>query len=109
MTAFAVACAGQRSRPRGRTTERNQAMGMPAKADVDDTTKDALTGLALGDAQVLESALALRDAWQERSGLDARPCSLVEMTARRSPAPPPAPYLRAERRTRRPAPPPPRP
>ena len=28
-------------------------MGMPAKADVDDATKDALTGLALGDLQVL--------------------------------------------------------
>ena len=47
-------------------------MGMPAKADVDDATKDALTGLALGDLQVLESALELREAWQERSGLDAR-------------------------------------
>ena len=68
-------------------------MGMPAKADVDDATKDALTGLALGDAQVLESALALRDAWQERSGLDARAFSLVKIAALIAVDAPPASYL----------------
>src|SRR5262249_61281157 len=93
MTAVAAACAGQRSRLRGRTTERNQAMGMPVKADVDDTTKDALTGLALGDIQELESALELREAWQERSGLDARAFSLVKIAALIAVDAPPASYL----------------
>ena len=43
--------------------ERNYAMSTPAKAEVDDATKDALAGLALGDDEVLERALELRDAW----------------------------------------------
>src|ERR1044071_2092985 len=68
-------------------------MGMPAKADVDDPTKDALTGLALGDLQVLESALELREAWQERSGLDARAFSLVKIAALIAVDAPPASYL----------------
>ena len=37
-------------------------MSTPARADVDDATKDALTGLALGDVEVLEQALELREA-----------------------------------------------
>ena len=40
-------------------------MTTPAKADVDDATKEALTGIALGDLEVLERALELREAWQE--------------------------------------------
>jgi 4-carboxymuconolactone decarboxylase len=72
---------------------RNQAMGMPAKADVDDATKDTLTGLALGDIQVLETALELREAWQERSGLDARAFSLVKIAALIAVDAPPASYL----------------
>src|SRR5215469_17344454 len=94
-TAFAAACAGHRSRLRKRTTERNYAMTTPAKADVDvdDATKDALTGLALGDVEVLESALELREAWQERSGLDARAFSLVKIAALIAVDAPPASYL----------------
>jgi 4-carboxymuconolactone decarboxylase len=91
--AFAAACAGHRSRPRGRTTERNYAMSTPAKADVDDATKEALTGLALGDIDVLERALELRDAWQAQSGLDARAFSLVKIAALIAVDAPPASYL----------------
>ena len=68
-------------------------MGMPANADVDDATKDALTGIALGDTQVLETALELREAWQERSGLDARAFSLVKIAALIAVDAPPASYL----------------
>ena len=56
-------------------------MTTPAKADVDDATKEALTGIALGDLEVLDRALELREAWQERSGLDARAFSLVKIAA----------------------------
>jgi len=69
------------------------AMTTPAKADVDDATKDALTGLALGDVEVLEQALQLREAWQERSGLDARAFSLVKIAALIAVDAPPASYL----------------
>jgi alkylhydroperoxidase/carboxymuconolactone decarboxylase family protein YurZ len=72
---------------------RDHPMSTPAKAEVDDVTKDALTGLALGDIEVLEQALALREAWQERSGLDARAFSLVKIAALIAVDAPPASYL----------------
>ena len=64
MTALgAAACAGvPRPRLRRRTHGEEHAMTTPAKADVDDATRDALTGLALGDIEVLGSALELREA-----------------------------------------------
>ena len=68
-------------------------MSTPAKADVDDATKDALTGLALGDVEVLEQALELREAWQERSGLDPRAFSLVKIAALIAMDAPPASYV----------------
>jgi 4-carboxymuconolactone decarboxylase len=68
-------------------------MSMPAKAEVDDVTKDALTGLALGDLEVLESALELREAWQERSGLDKRSFALVKIAALIALDAPPASYV----------------
>src|SRR5437773_2702839 len=92
-TAFAAASAGHRSRLRRRTTERNYAMTTPAKADVDDATKEALTGIALGDLDVLERALELREAWQAQSGLDARAFSLVKIAALIAVDAPPASYL----------------
>jgi alkylhydroperoxidase/carboxymuconolactone decarboxylase family protein YurZ len=73
--------------------ERNHAMSMPAKAEVDDATKDALSGLALGDVEVLEQALELREAWREQSGLDARTFSLVKIAALIAVDAPPASYL----------------
>jgi alkylhydroperoxidase/carboxymuconolactone decarboxylase family protein YurZ len=84
---------GHRSRLRRRTTERNYAMTTPAKADVDDATKEALTGIALGDLDVLERALELREAWQAQSGLDARAFSLVKIAALIAVDAPPASYL----------------
>ncbi len=52
-------------------------MTTPVKADVDAATRDALAGLAIGDLAVLEEVLAFRDTEQEKTGLDARTCSLV--------------------------------
>jgi alkylhydroperoxidase/carboxymuconolactone decarboxylase family protein YurZ len=66
---------------------------MTTPAEVDDATRDALTGLALGDVEVLESALELREAWQERSGLDPRAFSLVKIAALIAVDAPPASYL----------------
>jgi len=68
-------------------------MGMPAKAEVDDVTKDALTSLALGDLDALGAAVELREAWQERSGLDPRAFSLVKIAALIAVDAPPASYL----------------
>ena len=68
-------------------------MTTPAKADVDDATKEALTGIALGDLDVLERALELREAWQAQSGLDARAFSLVKIAALIAVNAPPASYL----------------
>src|SRR5260370_24619345 len=68
-------------------------MTTPAKADVDDATKEALTGIALGDLDVLERALELREAWQAQSGLDARAFSLVKIAALIAVDAPPASYL----------------
>lgn len=36
-------------------------MTMPTKADVDDVTRDALSGLSEGDLDVLESGMQLRE------------------------------------------------
>jgi alkylhydroperoxidase/carboxymuconolactone decarboxylase family protein YurZ len=68
-------------------------MTTPAKAEVDDATKDALTSIALGDLEVLEAAVELREAWQERSGLDPRAFSLVKIAALVAVDAPPASYL----------------
>jgi alkylhydroperoxidase/carboxymuconolactone decarboxylase family protein YurZ len=79
--------------PQANHGERNYAMTTPAKADVDDATKEALTGIALGDLDVLERALELREAWQAQSGLDARAFSLVKIAALIAVDAPPASYL----------------
>jgi alkylhydroperoxidase/carboxymuconolactone decarboxylase family protein YurZ len=68
-------------------------MNMPTKAAVDDATRDALTGLAVGDVEVLEEALELREASQERSGLDPRSFSLVKIASLIALDAPPASYL----------------
>ena len=68
-------------------------MTMPVNADVDPATRDALSGLALGDLEVLGEALELRDALQENSGLDARAFSLVKIAALVAVDAPPASYL----------------
>jgi 4-carboxymuconolactone decarboxylase len=68
-------------------------MSMPANVDVDAATRDALSGLSLGDLEVLGEALELREAAQESSGLDARTFSLVKIAALIALDAPPASYL----------------
>ena len=68
-------------------------MGMPAKADVDDATREALAGLALGDPELLLEGLEMRAEMQQRSGLDARSFALVKIAALIALDAPPASYL----------------
>jgi 4-carboxymuconolactone decarboxylase len=68
-------------------------MSVPVNADVDPMTRDALNNLALGDLAALGEALELREAAQERSGLDARTFGLVKIAALVALDSPPASYL----------------
>lgn len=68
-------------------------MSMPAKADVDDVTVETLTGLSMGDMDVLDEMVELRQAAQQRSGLDPRTFSLVKIAALIAMDAPPASYL----------------
>ena len=45
---------------------------MTTPVDVDDATRDSLSGLSAGDLDFLEEGLKFREQWQERSGLDPR-------------------------------------
>jgi alkylhydroperoxidase/carboxymuconolactone decarboxylase family protein YurZ len=75
------------------TPGRKPIMTSPAKADVDDTTRDELFSLSAGDLEVLERGLQARELWQEWSGLDARAFSLCKIAALVSLDAPPASYL----------------
>jgi 4-carboxymuconolactone decarboxylase len=68
-------------------------MNMPAKADVDDAARDTLSGLALGDPEVLLEGLEMRAEMQENSGLDPRSFALVKIAALIALDAPPASYL----------------
>jgi alkylhydroperoxidase/carboxymuconolactone decarboxylase family protein YurZ len=68
-------------------------MSSPASTVVDGATKNLLTGIAMGDADVLREALELREAAQENSGLDPRTFSLVKIAALVALDSPPASYL----------------
>jgi alkylhydroperoxidase/carboxymuconolactone decarboxylase family protein YurZ len=68
-------------------------MNMPSKVDVDDATREALAGLAMGDPDLLSEGLELRMEWQDRSGLDARSYALVKIAALIALDAPPASYL----------------
>ncbi len=68
-------------------------MNMPAKADVDDATRDVLAGLALGDPELLLEGLEMRAEMQERSGLDPRSFALFKVAALIAVDAPPASYL----------------
>ena len=68
-------------------------MTVPAKADIDDATSEALAGLSMGDQSVLEEVLELREIEQQRSGLDARTFSLVKIASLIALDAPPASYL----------------
>jgi 4-carboxymuconolactone decarboxylase len=55
-------------------------------------TQDTLSGLATGDADMLEAAIGLREAYMERTGLDARCFALVKVAALVALDAPPASY-----------------
>lgn len=68
-------------------------MGMPVNATVDEATRDALVGLAVGDTEVLQQVVDLREAEQRSSGLDPRTFGLVKIAALVALDSPPASYL----------------
>jgi 4-carboxymuconolactone decarboxylase len=68
-------------------------MSTPVKVDVDEETTNALSGLAMGDIEVLGEALELREAARENSGLDPRSFALVKIAALIALDSPPASYL----------------
>jgi 4-carboxymuconolactone decarboxylase len=70
-----------------------QDMSTPVKVDVDEETTNALSGLAMGDIEVLGEALELREAARENSGLDPRSFALVKIAALIALDSPPASYL----------------
>jgi len=67
-------------------------MNMAAR-DIDDAMRASLANLALGDPELLGTALGLRAEWQQESGLDARSFSLVKIAALIALDAPPASYL----------------
>ena len=64
-----------------------------SRAIVDDATRDALLGLALGDVDILREAVDIREAEQQSSGLDPVTFSLVKVAALIAIDSPPASYL----------------
>jgi 4-carboxymuconolactone decarboxylase len=68
-------------------------MNMPAKADVDDTTRESLAALAFADPELLLEGLEARADWLELSGLDPRSFSLVKVAALIALDAPPTSYL----------------
>jgi len=68
-------------------------MSAPANVQVDDDTRDALSGLALGDMEVLGEAIELREEARLRTGLDPRSYALVKIAALVALDSPPASYL----------------
>ena len=68
-------------------------MSAPANVYVDDDTKNALSGLALGDLALLDEAVEMREAARERTGLDPRSFALVKIAALVALDSPPASYL----------------
>ena len=67
-------------------------MSMP-KATVDDATRDALLGLAIGDVDALREAVDIREAEQQSSGLDPVTFGLVKVAALIALDSPPASYM----------------
>ena len=68
-------------------------MSAPANVQVDNDTRDALSGLALGDMEVLGEAIELREEARLRTGLDPRSYALVKIAALVALDSPPASYL----------------
>ena len=84
---------GRDDRRSAATDGRDPRMTMPVKADVDEATRDALSGLSEGDVDVLEAGLHLREEWQEASGLDPRAFALTKVAALVAMDAPPASYV----------------
>ena len=68
-------------------------MSTPAAPDVDDVSKEALSGLATGDLDLLAEGLEMRAEWQAKSGLDDRAYALVKIATLVALDAPPASYL----------------
>ena len=68
-------------------------MNMPAKAEVDDSTRDLLIGLAMSKPELLLEGIEAREDWQQKSGLDPRSFSLVKLAALIALDAPPSSYL----------------
>jgi alkylhydroperoxidase/carboxymuconolactone decarboxylase family protein YurZ len=67
-------------------------MSVP-RAIVDAATRDALLGLAVGDVDILNEAVDIREAEQQSTGLDPVTFSLVKVAALIALDSPPASYL----------------
>jgi len=67
-------------------------MSVP-RATVDDATRDALLGLAIGDVDVLKEAVDIREAEQQSSGLDPVTFGLVKVAVLIALDSPPASYM----------------
>jgi 4-carboxymuconolactone decarboxylase len=68
-------------------------MTVPAQVNVDEATRQTLSGVSMGDLDLLEEGLKARDRWQQSSGLDPRSYSLVKIAALVALDAPPASYL----------------
>jgi alkylhydroperoxidase/carboxymuconolactone decarboxylase family protein YurZ len=62
-------------------------------ADVATDTHEALSGIAVGDLDILETAIGLRELSRETAGLDARAFALVKIAALIALDAPPASYV----------------
>jgi 4-carboxymuconolactone decarboxylase len=68
-------------------------MTVPTQVNVDEATQQTLSGVSMGDLDLLEEGLKARDQWQQSSGLDPRSYSLVKIAALVALDAPPASYL----------------
>jgi 4-carboxymuconolactone decarboxylase len=68
-------------------------MTVPTQANVDEATRQTLSGLSTGEVDLLEAGLEARAQWQRDSGLDPRTFSLVKIAALVAVDAPPASYL----------------
>ena len=68
-------------------------MSSPVSVEIDDTTRNVLSGLSAGDIDVLAEGLEYREQWRQTSGLDERSYALVKIAALVALDAPPASYL----------------
>jgi 4-carboxymuconolactone decarboxylase len=68
-------------------------MTVPTQVNVDEDTRQTLSGLSTGDMDLLEVGLQAREQWQQSTGLDPRTYSLVKIAVLVALDAPPASYL----------------